>query len=138
MSDPDPERQWNVQDGPFGPVEALTTFHYMLNWLQRNTDQYGNLVLKWCREHPEYVHDRDPRGHRAWGSGMPIRLEDGGFVSIVGEHHIGERGGWTTVQILRLPQRALSANEARGIAAELQRLVDLADKYDTIEEAPDA
>jgi len=130
------ERQWNVQDGPFGPVEALTTFPYMLYWLQRNTDPYGSLVMQWCREHPIYVHDHDPRGRSPWASGAPIRLEGGGFVTVSGAQHRSDSGLRTTMQILRLPHRALSANEARGIATELQRLVALSDTYDTSKSVP--
>ena len=124
----DDGRQWNVQEGPDGPVEALVTFAYVENWLQAQEGPHGgaqSLLIAWCREHPQYVHDMDPRGRVAFSSSTPVHLDGGGFATVTTEERVqrdGERKG--SVRITRLPHRALSRREARDLAQQVLRLTE--------------
>lgn len=117
-------RDWNVTDSPNGPIERLLPYSWVRLWLQKHTSNASDLVVKWSQEHPEYVHDRDPRGRLSIGGGVPVRLDDGDFMTIVDEMHTGHDGRRkTTVQLLRLPLRALSIDEVQGIANRLNQIL---------------
>jgi hypothetical protein len=128
------ERQWTVQDGPDGPVETLTTFGYMTHWLQRqehaNPRQSArDLLIAWCRQHPEHTLDSDPRGRSVYSSHRPVCLDDGGSVGVCLEEHVQADGARkASVRILRLPRRALSWREAKAVAEEILRISPLGEK----------
>jgi hypothetical protein len=136
-----PERQWNVQPGPDGPVEALTTFDYLVHWLHRQRDlnprhSIDSLILAWCLEHPQYGHWSDPRGGLAYAASTAVGLDGGGFISVGVEERAPRDdaedppetpapAGKFAVQILRLPRRALSWREASDLAKAILRFEPL-------------
>lgn len=119
---------------PGGPVETLTTFHYMIYWLRKQhrlnpRQSPEDLVWVWAREHPEYTHDTDPRGRLVFSRSTPIQLDgDQGHITVAAEELIRRDGTRNVeVQILRLPRRALSWREAREVAEEILRSAPVAE-----------